>query len=418
MKLSINNVSFDYDSKVLDDVTFTVESGSFLGVIGPNGSGKTTLLKIISKILKPSAGAVFIGGGDVNSLSNKEVARKVGVVSQESGEYPFTVFDVVLMGRTPHLSRFQREAENDFKIAENAMQVTGIWKFKDKLITRLSGGEKQKVVIARALAQEPEVLLLDEPTSHLDISHQIAILELVRELCIKRGITVVSVFHDLNMAAKYCDSLVLLDKGKIICAGTPEAVLTPDNISKLFGVAVSVNRHPLTNSIYVIPHKAKRSIDSDKNKINKKIHVIGGGGAAQETMHALFDAGYCVTAGVLNVIDTDYETAKSLGIETVSEAPFSPITPESCEKNVEFIKNSDFLVIENICIGAGNLKNLEACLKAECPVVIIERVPVSERDFTLGDGTKIYEKLRENAIVVKSTKECLGLIGKINKNSI
>jgi iron complex transport system ATP-binding protein len=407
MKLSINNVSFNYDSKVLDDVTFTVESGSFLGIIGPNGSGKTTLLKIISKILKPSAGAVFISGNDVNSLSTKEVARKVGVVSQESAAYPFMVFEVVLMGRTPHLGRFQKESENDFEIVENAMKLTETWKFKDKLITELSGGEKQKVVIARALAQEPEVLLLDEPTSHLDINHQIAILDLVKELCTGRNITVVSVFHDLNMAAKYCDSLILLNEGKIIIAGAPEVVLTHENIKKVFGIEVSVNRHPLTNSIYVIPHKAKRNVDNDKNKIVKKIHVIGGGGAAQETLHALFDSGYCITAGVLNVIDTDYETAKSLGIETVSEAPFSPITSESYEKNVEFIKNSDFVVVENIAVGKGNLENLKACLQAECPVVIIERIPIDERDFTGGEGTKIYEKLKEKAIVVESTNECL-----------
>jgi len=408
MKLSISSVSFEYESKVLDGVTFKVEGGDFLGIIGPNGSGKTTLLRIISKILKPSAGAVFINEKEINSLDNKEIAKTIGVVSQESSSYPFTAYEVVLMGRTPHLGRFQKEGENDFKTVENSMRLTETWGFKDKLITELSGGEKQKVVIARALAQEPEALLLDEPTAHLDINHQIAILDIVKELS-TRGITIISILHDLNLAAKYCNSLLMLNKGKIVSAGKPEDVLTKRNIKEVFGIEASVNRHPFTNSIYIIPHDAKREVKG-ADKIDKKIHVIGGGGAASGVMHALFDHGYYITAGVLNVLDTDYETAKSLGIETVSEAPFSPITPGSYEKNTEYIKNSDLVIIENIPFGKGNLKNLNACLKAECPVVIIERAPIEERDFTGGEGAEIYSRLKENAVVVKSTEECLNYI--------
>ncbi|ODS35810.1 MAG: hypothetical protein A7316_03260 [Candidatus Altiarchaeales archaeon WOR_SM1_86-2] len=408
MKLSINNISFGYESNVLDGITFKVEGGEFLGIIGPNGSGKTTLLKIISKILTPSAGTIFINEKEINSLGNKEIAKTIGVVSQESKAYPFTAFEVVLMGRTPHLGRFQKEGENDFKIVENAMRLTETWRFKDKLITELSGGEKQKVIIARALAQEPEVMLLDEPTTHLDISHQIAILDIVKGLS-AQGITIISILHDLNLAAKYCNSLLMLNKGKIVSAGKPEAVLTKENIKEVFGIETSINRHPLTNSIYIIPHDAKRDVKGI-DKIDKKIHVIGGGGAASGVMHALFDHGYYVTAGVLNVLDTDYETAKSIGIEIVSEAPFSPITPGSYEKNMEYIKNSDLVIIENIPFGKGNLKNLNACLKAECPVMIIERDPIEERDFTVGEGTEIYNKLKENAVVVKSTEECLNYI--------
>ena len=409
MKLSINNISFNYESKVLDDITFKVNAGDFLGIIGPNGSGKTTLLKIISKILKPSSGAVFINEKEINSLNSREVAKTIGVVSQEPGAYPFTVFEVVLMGRTPHLSRFQKEGENDFKIVENAMRLTGTWEFKDKLITELSGGEKQKVIIARALAQEPRLLLLDEPTAHLDINHQIAILDIVKLLS-RKGITIISVFHDLNLSAKYCDSLLILNKGKIAGAGKPADVLTGENIKGVYDITVSVNRHPATNEIYIIPFNSKKNAKKI-NKINKKIHVIGGGGTAAGIMHALFDRGYYITAGVLNVIDTDYETAKSLGAVVVSEAPFSPITAESYAKNTEYIKNSDFVVVENVPFGEGNLKNLEACLNAGCPVIIIERTPIEERDFTGGEGKKIYDKLKEGAVVVGSKGECLRVIG-------
>ncbi len=414
MKLSINNISFKYDSKVLDNITFSVKKGSFLGIIGPNGSGKTTLLKIISNILKPATGAVFINDKAINSMNNKEIAKQMGVVLQHQGIYPFTAYEVVLMGRIPHLTCFQNETIGDFKIVQSMMQITGIWKFKNKLITELSGGEKQKVIIARALAQEPGVLLLDEPTTHLDIHHQIAILDILKDLS-REGITIVSVFHDLNMAAKYCDSLIFMNSGKVISAGTPEVVLTQENIKSVFGIFASVNRHPLTNSIYIIPHNSKKNLNKiSENKINKnknkKIHVIGGGGAAMETLHALFDSGYCITAGVLNVMDSDYETAKSLGIEIVSEAPFSGITHENYMKNIEFIKNSDFVVIENIYIGNGNMENLEAVMDAGCKVVIIERSPVDERDFTDGSGRKIYSRLRKNAIVVKDTKECLEVL--------
>lgn len=249
MRLEIKNINFCYDSiKALENVTFNVDNGEILGIIGPNGSGKTTLLRCINGVLQPKIGTVLIDREDISNLGRKEIAKKIGVVPQNTSiAFPFTVLDIVLMGREPHLGRFDRETKEDLEIAENAMRLTNTQHLAERLIDEISGGEKQRVVIARALTQEPEILLLDEPTLHLDINHQLEILELVRMLAKEKGLTVISVFHDLNLAARFCDNLILLDSGKIISIGSPNMVLTSENIRKVYRVNVEVGRHLPTN---------------------------------------------------------------------------------------------------------------------------------------------------------------------------
>jgi len=217
MKLNINGVTFYYDSvKALNDITFEVSEGDVLGVIGPNGSGKTTLLRCINLALRPKVGTVFIDGENILELDRKDIAKNIGVVPQNSTiHFPFTVFDIVLMGRTPHLGRLDRETSKDIEIAKNAMKITNTQHLADRLIDEVSGGEKQRVIIARALTQEPKILLLDEPTLHLDINHQLEVLELVKKLARENKLIVVLVSHDLNLANRYCDRLMLLNSGKI-----------------------------------------------------------------------------------------------------------------------------------------------------------------------------------------------------------
>ena len=202
MLLKIADLSFSYQSsKILDEVTFEVKSGEFLGVMGPNGSGKTTLLRSISKVLSPR-GTVLIDDRDTEELSKKEIAKKIGFVPQTSNiDFEFMVSELVLMGRTPHMGRFKSESTPDFEIVEKAIKLTNIQHLSERTFDELSGGEKQRVIIARALSQEPKILLLDEPTVHLDIRCQLEILNLVKNLCEQERIIVISVFHDLNLAS-------------------------------------------------------------------------------------------------------------------------------------------------------------------------------------------------------------------------
>lgn len=255
MKLNIDGITFYFDNtKALDDVTFEVNEGEVIGVIGPNGSGKTTLLRCINLALKPKMGTVFIDGENILKLDRKDIAKNIGVVPQNSTiHFPFTVFDVVLMGRTPHLGRLDRETSNDIKIAKNAMKITNTQHLSDRLIDEVSGGEKQRVIIARALTQEPKILLLDEPTLHLDINHQLEVLELVKKLARKNKLIVVLVSHDLNLANRYCDNLMLLNSGKIYSIGKPQEVLTQDNIKKVYNIDVEVNYNKKTKSLNIIP---------------------------------------------------------------------------------------------------------------------------------------------------------------------
>ncbi len=254
MRLKLKDVTFSYDSvRALDGVTLEAMEGEMVGVIGPNGSGKTTLLHCANRALKPEGGIVFIDGQDASRLSRREIAQKLGTVPQNSSvSFPFTVLDVVLMGRNPYLGRFTREGERDISVVESAMELTGTRHLAERRMDELSGGERQRVIIARALAQQPEILLLDEPTLHLDVNHQLEILELLEELTSEKKLVTLLVSHDLNLAARFCDRLVLLRWGKVFAAGSVEQVLTPYNIKEVYGVDVEIHHHPATDSWNII----------------------------------------------------------------------------------------------------------------------------------------------------------------------
>ncbi len=241
MILEVQGITFHYPSHpVLDYVSFTVGKGELLAVLGTNGTGKTTLLKCMNRILKPTTGAVLIGGEAISALSRNALAQKIGYVEQQRSGSRATVFNAVLLGRKPYI-RWDI-TQNDMAIAAQALDTLGLSDFALRFLDELSGGELQKVVIARALAQEPEVLLMDEPTSNLDLKNQLEVLKLIRQITRERGIAAVAAIHDLNLALRFADRFVLLKEKRIFAAGGAE-VMTPENIEAVYAVPVAITSH-------------------------------------------------------------------------------------------------------------------------------------------------------------------------------
>jgi len=252
--LSVRNVSAGYGpTDVLQNVTVKIDAGQFTGLIGPNGSGKTTMLRVLSGVLPPSRGEVFFQDTNLHGIGKRQLAKTMAFLSQDLGlDFSFTVRDVTLMGRYPHLSRIGRETREDLRIAEQAMAIADVSHLADRLITATSSGERQRAFIAMCLAQQPKVLLLDEPTSHLDITHQLSILDLIRKLNRRTGITVVAVFHDLNLAAEYCDKLLVLGDGRLQAMGRPSDVITSEMILRVYGAKVLIERNPVSNKPHIV----------------------------------------------------------------------------------------------------------------------------------------------------------------------
>lgn len=234
MDVSVKDIGLSYGVReILSSVSFKAENQEFIGLIGPNGSGKSTLLKCIYRVLKPDQGAVYINQKDIAHLSYKQSAREMAVVAQHNYyNFDFSVTQVVLMGRAPHKSAFERDNAEDYRIVREALEKVNMLSMADRSFSTLSGGEQQRVILARALAQKTPCLILDEPTNHLDITYQLELLDIVKSL----NITVISAIHDLNMAAMFCDRLYVLRNGQILASGTPEEVLTTQMIREVYHV--------------------------------------------------------------------------------------------------------------------------------------------------------------------------------------
>lgn len=256
IKLKMQDVTLGYGGTVVvEGVTLQVKPGEMLGLVGPNGCGKSTIIRALSRVISPYSGRILLNGKDISRISRKDLARRLGVVPQMPLlPSTFTAFEIVLMGRNPHLGLFQYEGPGDMAIAWQAMEKTSTRHLAQRRIGELSGGEIQCVVIARVLAQETEAILLDEPTANLDIGRQIEILDLIKGLCRRDGLTVVAALHDLNLAAQYCDRLVLISNGRIYAEGTPGEVINADNIGQVYGTGSYIYTHPLSGLPAVLPN--------------------------------------------------------------------------------------------------------------------------------------------------------------------
>ncbi|HEX2030879.1 MAG TPA: ABC transporter ATP-binding protein [Actinomycetota bacterium] len=393
---------------VLRGVDLTVRPREVVGLIGPNGSGKTTLVRVASRALRPRSGSVDVAGRDPYVLSARHAARLVAVVPQDApATLGFTALEVVLMGRSAHLSPWGGGGPEDYRRAREAMEAAGVHHLADRDVDRLSGGERQRVVLAQALCQDAPVLLLDEPTTHLDPGHVVAILEVVRTLARDRDRAVLAVFHDLNLASASCDRLVALDGGRIVADGPPDEVITRSFLHEAYGVEADVYPHAVTGRPVVVLGPPLRPF---RARGLPRAHVVGGAGRGAPVMRALAEAGYEVTAGVLHATDTDAVVAERLNLERITVPPFSEIDAQAAQECVAMMRRAAVVVVCDAPYGPGNLANLEAAVRAAeegVAVVLLEQVPARERDFTGGRATELWERLAGRARVVRSFEEVL-----------
>lgn len=248
-KMQLQDVTLAYGPRVvLHDISFETRPGEILGIVGPNGCGKSTLIRGITRVMPLASGRILIDGRDAARIPQNEMARLVAVVPQNPTlPEAFTSFEVVLMGRTPHLGFLGYESQKDVSVVTHCMQVTSTLHLAERRVGELSGGERQRLTIARALAQEAKTVLLDEPTAHLDINYQVETLNLVADLCAQQSLTALVAVHDLNLAAQYCQRIIMISSGRIHAQGTPREVITAENVRQVYGAEVYVCAHPLND---------------------------------------------------------------------------------------------------------------------------------------------------------------------------
>jgi iron complex transport system ATP-binding protein len=412
--LKVENLSFKFNKKedVLKDIDFEVFKGDFIGILGPNGSGKTTLLNNINRWLKPDSGCIYISNTNIDSLKPKVLAKHVSTVPQDiSLDLAFTVEQLVLMGRNPYLNNLEAEDSSDFELAYNAMKEMDIWHLKEKPAHQLSGGEKQRVLIARALTQQPKIMLLDEPTSHLDINYQWELLLLLKKLCKKNQLTIIAILHDINLASIFCDKIILLKNHKIFKMGHPNDVINKATIKEVFYMDVDINFHQ-DSFRPIITFVRQDDCRPAKRKIFNHVHVICGGGGGERLLNYLSQRNYEVSVGILNIGDTDWLTAKSLGMAVIEEMPFSPLSEEKLYENMQHIERADVVVLADIPFGHGNIKNL-TCLKnvvKNKKTFILEEQDISTRDYTDGQATKLYKEIKKYSSVFNNIDDLKSLL--------
>jgi len=345
------------DVSVVSGVDCRVDRGDLVGLVGPNGAGKTTVLRAIKGTITPNAGSVRLDGEPVADLSARETGRRVASVPQETNlAFDFRVRHVVEMGRTPHLGRFDGHGADDERAVREAMEAAGVTRFADRPITAVSGGERQRVLLARALAQETPALLLDEPTASLDVNHAVGTLELVRDL-VDDGRGALAAIHDLDAAARYCDELVVIANGGVHAAGPPEDVLTAETLRAAFDAETFVGRNPATDSPAVTAFAAIDADDSSGETAQsgpRRVHVVGGGRDAARAIARLAAAGHDLSVGVVPAGDAAAAVAADAAATVVSAPPFEPVSDEAMEAAVALASAAD------VTVAAGGVEGSNA----------------------------------------------------------
>lgn len=373
--------------EILRDCSFGVKEGEFVGIIGPNGAGKSTLMRSLRGLLPVESGNVSVFGSSIHAMPDKQAARWVAYMQQDVNVgFGYTALEVVLAGRYPYLEWWRNETEADHKIARRYMQFTGVLGLADKPVNQVSGGERQRILLAKVLAQETPLIFLDEPTASLDLVYQEEIFRYCQDLC-AQGKSILLIAHDIKLAAKFCSRLLLVAGGKILADGIPDEVVTPKLLDQAYGLHSAVFRNRVTGNLDL--HTFTRCGRSPEIG---KVHLIGGGGSIGGIMRHLFERGYHVTAGALQAGDTDADVAMAFGIDYVPCKAFEGIGANQAEAHRQLIAAADWVILGNVYFGRQNLDNLKAAFESR-RLIVVEDTPIEARDSADGEARKLYDKL-------------------------
>lgn len=396
------------DRVVIRDATFEVRPGEFVGLVGPNGAGKSTLLRAITGSADVRSGDILAGAASVLCMPEKERARLIGVVPQSQPSlFAFTARTFVEMGRHPHLGRLASLGSDDHAVVDDVMRRTDTDRLANEHVNELSGGDLQRLTLAQALAQQPRVLLLDEPTSHLDLNHALQVLDLVRALA-DSGMAVLGVFHDLGIAARYADRISIVAEGSVTEPRPPAEALDSSVVASVFGVRAVVRTDPVTGAVAVTP--VLRGEDIARTATTGRVGLVCGSGSGASLMRQLTLAGYSVFAGALNGGDVDHSVAEALGAEFIALPPFGEMDDSAARSVVEGFAAADAIVVCPTPFGRSNLPNLQAALDSGRPLILLGKM-IPERDFTGGVAQRLWdEALGRGAARVSAEGEVLATV--------
>lgn len=408
--LRFEHVTLSYGERdVIKDFSCSIEEGEFVSLIGPNGSGKSTLIHAITSMLACKSGNIYIKGKNNEDMTAKERAQIAAVVPQNfQANFAFKAKEIVAMGRHPFLKRMQSESEEDYRIIDEALAETGTLHLRERKVTQLSGGERQRIIISSALAQQPQLLIVDEPTNHLDIQYNLEVMQLMRRLNKEKGITIFAVLHDINMASRFSDRIIVLNNGEKIEDGKARDIIKEDILKPVYKIDLVVRENQLTDAAEIV---ALRSNKTAKRMTNgKKIHIVCGGGSGGYWLEHFHNKGWDVSSGVLNVNDSDYELCRSLGIDVISEKPYCDIGAQSFADNVAAMKDADVVLLADLDVGHSNLKNIEALKEINGLKQKLFILRGEGRDYTGGAAEAIVDELMKTGRGLVVTREELETI--------
>ncbi|HFL2421189.1 TPA: ABC transporter ATP-binding protein [Clostridioides difficile] len=351
--LKTNNLSVGYNNKVvISNINVEVKNGEILCLLGSNGAGKTTLLRSLSKLISPIKGEIYLNGVNINCISRKALSKKMALVltNRLLGDL-MTVQDIVNIGRYPYTGFLGSLSKKDLIMVDEALESVDALHLKKRYFDELSDGEKQKVLVARALVQEPEIIILDEPTTHLDIKHRLELINILKKLSKEKSISVILSLHEIDIALKSCDKVALIKNNKVIAYGQPEDVVDEDIINSLYELD-DKNFNSLLGSVEI------------SNKSKNEVFIIGGGGKATPIYRAFTKKGIGLYSGIIHENDIDYEIGRTMGIKMFTENPFEPISDESFDLAIRNLNDSKIIIDTGFSVGETNKRNIDIIKEA------------------------------------------------------